>query len=141
MSATAFKKVTPPPHTSDSFLVFLSCSLAEAFDLVLRHGRNFTLAMLKSEFPGLGGGAQSSVGQLFLDMSLYILGSDSTVDHMVAVLYGRLFPLAYRHLLGGVASAASEECVRGAWKDSGAFGPYPKLIPLFLICLQVCHPT
>ncbi|XP_068570399.1 glypican-3 [Cebidichthys violaceus] len=100
----------------------------EAFDLVLRHGRNFTLAMLKSEFPGLGGGAQSSVGQLFLDMSLYILGSDSTVDHMVAVLYGRLFPLTYRRLLGGGASAASEECVRGAWKDSGAFGPYPKLM-------------
>uniref|UniRef100_A0A672HCW7 Glypican-3 n=1 Tax=Salarias fasciatus TaxID=181472 RepID=A0A672HCW7_SALFA len=101
----------------------------EAFDLVLRHGRNSTLAVLKSEFPGLGGAAQSSVGQLFLDMSLYILGSDSTVDHMVAALYGRLFPLAYRRLLGGGAAAsASEECVRGAWKDSGAFGPYPKLM-------------
>lgn len=95
---------------------------------MLRHGRNFTLAMLKAEFPGLGGGARSSVGQLFLDLSLYILGSDSTVDHMVAVLYGRLFPLAYRHLLGGGTSSASEECVRGAWKDSGAFGPYPKLM-------------
>ncbi|XP_042275832.1 glypican-3 isoform X1 [Thunnus albacares] len=100
----------------------------EAFDLVLRHGRNSTLAMLKSEFPSLGSGAQSSVGQLFLDMSLYILGSDSTVDHMVAVLYGRLFPLTYRRLLGGSGSSASEECVRGAWKDSGAFGPYPKLM-------------
>uniref|UniRef100_A0A672HD45 Glypican-3 n=1 Tax=Salarias fasciatus TaxID=181472 RepID=A0A672HD45_SALFA len=103
--------------------------VSEAFDLVLRHGRNSTLAVLKSEFPGLGGAAQSSVGQLFLDMSLYILGSDSTVDHMVAALYGRLFPLAYRRLLGGGAAAsASEECVRGAWKDSGAFGPYPKLM-------------
>uniref|UniRef100_A0A3B5B9T4 Glypican-3 n=1 Tax=Stegastes partitus TaxID=144197 RepID=A0A3B5B9T4_9TELE len=100
----------------------------EAFDLVLRHGRNSTLTMLKSEFPGLGGGAQSSVGQLFLDMSLYILGSDSTVDHMVAVLFGRLFPLTYRRLLGGSGSSVSEECVRGAWKDSGAFGPYPKLM-------------
>uniref|UniRef100_A0A3B4UH71 Glypican-3 n=1 Tax=Seriola dumerili TaxID=41447 RepID=A0A3B4UH71_SERDU len=100
----------------------------EAFDLVLRHGRNSTLAMLKSEFPSLAGGAQSLVGQLFLDMSLYILGSDSTVDHMVAVLYGRLFPLAYRRLLGGSVSSVSEECVRGAWKDSGAFGPYPKLM-------------
>ncbi|XP_010774308.1 glypican-3-like, partial [Notothenia coriiceps] len=99
-----------------------------AFDLVLRHGRNFTLAMLKSEFPGLGGGAQSFVGQLFLDMSLYILGSDSSVDHMVAVLYGRLFPLAYRRLLGGTVSSASEECVRGAWKETAAFGPYPKLM-------------
>ncbi|XP_034079156.1 LOW QUALITY PROTEIN: glypican-3 [Gymnodraco acuticeps] len=100
----------------------------EAFDLVLRHGRNFTLAMLKSEFPGLGSGAQSFVGQLFLDMSLYILGSDSSVDHMVAVLYGRLFPLAYRRLLGGTVSSASEECVRGAWKETAAFGPYPKLM-------------
>uniref|UniRef100_A0A3B5BBG6 Glypican-3 n=1 Tax=Stegastes partitus TaxID=144197 RepID=A0A3B5BBG6_9TELE len=102
--------------------------VSEAFDLVLRHGRNSTLTMLKSEFPGLGGGAQSSVGQLFLDMSLYILGSDSTVDHMVAVLFGRLFPLTYRRLLGGSGSSVSEECVRGAWKDSGAFGPYPKLM-------------
>ncbi|XP_071395577.1 glypican-3 [Centroberyx affinis] len=100
----------------------------EAFDLVLRHGRNSTLSMLKSEFPGLGGGAQGSVGQLFLDVSLYILGSDSTVDHMVAAFYGRLFPLAYRRLLGGGASSVSEECLRGAWKDSGAFGTYPKLI-------------
>ncbi|XP_029368808.1 glypican-3 [Echeneis naucrates] len=100
----------------------------EAFDLVLRHGRNSTLAMLKSEFPSLGGGAQSSVGQLFQDMSLYILGSDSAVDRMVAMLYGRLFPLVYRRLLGGSVSSVSEECVRGAWKDSGAFGPYPKLM-------------
>ncbi|XP_019739981.1 glypican-3 [Hippocampus comes] len=99
----------------------------EAFDLVLRHGRNATLAMLKSEFPALGGGAQSSVGQLFLDMSLYILGSDSTVDHMVTVLYGRLFHMTYRRLLGGSGSL-SEECVKEAWKDSAAFGPYPKLM-------------
>lgn len=97
--------------------------------MVLRHGRNSTLAMLKTEFPALGGGAQSSVGQLFLDMSLYILGSDSSVDHMVSLLYGRLFPVAYRRLLGGgTLASASEECVRGAWKDSGAFGPYPKLM-------------
>ncbi len=118
----------PNFHLIWLFLVLFSCFLAEAFDLVLRHGRNSTLAMLKSEFPGLGGGAQSSVGQLFLDMSLYILGSDSTVDHMVAVLYGRLFPLTYRRLLGGSVSSVSEECVRGAWKDSGAFGTFPKMM-------------
>eukprot|EP00064_Thunnus_orientalis_P016301 superscaffoldBa00003198_g16365 len=124
LNVTAFKR-RPNFHL---ILFFFCCFLAEAFDLVLRHGRNSTLAMLKSEFPSLGSGAQSSVGQLFLDMSLYILGSDSTVDHMVAVLYGRLFPLTYRRLLGGSGSSASEECVRGAWKDSGAFGPYPKLM-------------
>ncbi|XP_077388858.1 glypican-3 isoform X2 [Festucalex cinctus] len=103
----------------------------EAFDLVLRHGRNATLAVLKSDFPALGGGAQSSVGQLFLDMSLYILGSDSTVDHMVAALYGRLFHVTYRRLLGGSGSL-SEECVKESWRDSGAFGPYPKLMTTHL---------
>lgn len=84
--------------------------------------------MLKSEFPALSGGAQTTVGQLFLDMSLYILGSDSTVDHMVTVLYSRLFALTYRRLLGGGGSAMSEECLKGAWKDSGAFGSFPKLM-------------
>ncbi|CAF92789.1 unnamed protein product, partial [Tetraodon nigroviridis] len=100
----------------------------EAFDLVLRHGRNATLAILKSEFPGLGTGAKNSVGQLFMDMSLYILGSDSSVDHMVSMLYDRLFLLMNRWLLGASMSSVSEECVRRAWKDSGAFGPYPKLV-------------
>ncbi|KAJ0002570.1 hypothetical protein NQD34_007719 [Periophthalmus magnuspinnatus] len=101
----------------------------EAFDLVLRHGRNSTLSLLRAEFPALGSGVHSLVGQLYMDMSLYILGSDSSVNHMVNVLYGRLFPLAYRRLLGGpTPSSVSEECLRGAWKDSGAFGPYPKLL-------------
>lgn len=108
---------------SSDCCVFFSF-LAEAFDLVIRHGRNSTLAIQKLEFPSLGSGAHNAIWQFFMDMSLYILGSDTTVDNMVNVLFGKLFPLTYRHLLGG--SASSEECVRGAWKDSGAFGPYPK---------------
>ncbi|KAJ8407179.1 hypothetical protein AAFF_G00288550 [Aldrovandia affinis] len=93
--------------------------------MVLRHGRNSTLLMLRDEFPGLGGRATVAVGQLFLDISLYILGSDSSVDDMVTSFFARLFPLAYRRLLGG--EAVSEECLRGAWQAAGAFGVYPKL--------------
>ncbi|XP_064182327.1 glypican-3 isoform X1 [Anguilla rostrata] len=102
----------------------------EAFEMVLRHGRNATLLTLREEFRGLGGGANSAVGQLFLDISLYILGSDSSVDDMVSSFFSRLFPLAYRRLLAvgeGGGGAVSEECLRGAWKAAGAFGPYPKL--------------
>lgn len=106
----------------------LLCFFSEAFDLVLRHGRNSTLVVLKLEFPGILAGAQNSVGQLFFDMSLYILGSDSSVDNMVAAFFGKLFPLVYHRLMGGEGFSMSEECLRGAWKDSGAFGPYPKLI-------------
>ncbi|KAJ8266927.1 hypothetical protein GJAV_G00136270 [Gymnothorax javanicus] len=96
--------------------------------MVLRHGRNATLQTLQDEFPALRGGANGAVGQLFLDMSLYILGSDSRVDDMVTSFFSRLFPLAYRRLLGGVGSAGSEECLRGSWRDTGAFGPYPKMM-------------
>uniref|UniRef100_A0A4W5PT21 Glypican-3 n=1 Tax=Hucho hucho TaxID=62062 RepID=A0A4W5PT21_9TELE len=115
----SLSSLSPPP---------LPLYLPEAFELVLRHGRNSTLLVLKAEFPGLGGGAQGAVGQLFLDVSLYILGSDSSVEHMVQAFFTRLFPLTYRHLLGGGAAPISEECLRGSWKDSIAFGPYPKLM-------------
>uniref|UniRef100_A0A8C9W7Q6 Glypican-3 n=2 Tax=Scleropages formosus TaxID=113540 RepID=A0A8C9W7Q6_SCLFO len=99
----------------------------EAFEVVLRHGRNSTLAMLRAEFPDLGGGVGAAVGQLFLDISLYILGSDASVDDMVTAFFGRLFPPAYRRLLGG-GGAVSEECLREAWAGAGAFGSHPKLM-------------
>ncbi|KAG7484299.1 hypothetical protein MATL_G00047730 [Megalops atlanticus] len=102
----------------------------EAFEMVLRHGRNSTLQMLREEFPALRGGANGAVAQLFLDVSLYILGSDSRVDDMVTSFFGRLFPLVYQRLLlgGGGGAAVSEDCLRGAWREAGAFGAHPKLM-------------
>uniref|UniRef100_A0A4W4H077 Glypican-3 n=1 Tax=Electrophorus electricus TaxID=8005 RepID=A0A4W4H077_ELEEL len=101
----------------------------EAFDMVLRLGRNSTLSLLREEFPGLVGVASSAVTQLFLDMSLYILGSDANVDDMVTSFFSRLFPLTFRRLLGNSAMAGiSEDCLRGAWRQASAFGSYPKLM-------------
>ncbi|XP_066505807.1 glypican-3 isoform X2 [Hoplias malabaricus] len=112
------------------FLIIQNAALfQEAFDMVMRLGRNSTLVMLREEFPALGGGAHGAVIQLFLDMSLYILGLDANVDDMVTSFFSRLFPLAYRRLLGnGGASGASEECLRGAWRETSAFSYYPKLM-------------
>ncbi|MFT7819174.1 glypican-3-like [Arapaima gigas] len=104
----------------------------EAFEMVLRHGRNATLRMLREEFPDLRGGANGVVGQLFLDASLYILGSDSRVDDMVSSFFGRLFPVVYRRLLAPGASGGTEECLRGAWRDAGAFGAHPPRVALRL---------
>ncbi|KAJ8015106.1 hypothetical protein DPEC_G00022690 [Dallia pectoralis] len=120
VEALHFLVYKPPPQADDN--------TKEAFELVLRHGRNFTLLMLKAEFSGLGPGSKVAVGQLFLDVSLYILGSDSSVDQMVQSFFTRLFPLAYQRLLGGAATPVSEDCLRGVWRDSSAFGPYPKLM-------------
>uniref|UniRef100_A0A8C1S0L5 Glypican-3 n=1 Tax=Cyprinus carpio TaxID=7962 RepID=A0A8C1S0L5_CYPCA len=101
----------------------------EAFDMVLRLGRNSTLTLLREEFPSLGAGASGAVTQLFLEMSLYILGSDANVNDMVSTFFSRLFPFTYRHLLGnGAVTGISEECLRGAWRGSSAFGSFPKMM-------------
>ncbi|XP_051506256.1 glypican-3 [Myxocyprinus asiaticus] len=101
----------------------------EAFDMVLRLGRNSTLLMIREEFPGLGAGASGAITQLFLDMSLYILGSDANVNDMVSTFFSHLFPLTYRRLLGnGAVAGISEECLRGAWRGTSAFGSFPKMM-------------
>uniref|UniRef100_A0A673GTL0 Glypican-3 n=1 Tax=Sinocyclocheilus rhinocerous TaxID=307959 RepID=A0A673GTL0_9TELE len=101
----------------------------EAFDMVLRLGRNSTLTLLREEFPGLGAGASGAVTQLFLEMSLYILGSDANVNDMVSTFFSRLFPFTYRRLLGnGAVTGISEECLRGAWRGTSAFGSFPKMM-------------
>ncbi|XP_059371600.1 glypican-3 [Carassius carassius] len=101
----------------------------EAFDMVLRLGRNSTLTLLREEFPGLGAGASGAVTQLFLEMSLYILGSDANVNDMVSTFFSHLFPFTYRRLLGnGAVTGISDECLRGAWRGSSAFGSFPKMM-------------
>ncbi|KAG1929115.1 glypican-5, partial [Pimephales promelas] len=97
--------------------------------MVLRLGRNSTLTLIREEFPTLGTGASGAVTQLFMDMSLYILGSDANVNDMVSTFFSHLFPLTYRRLLGnGAVTGISEECLRGAWRGTSAFGSFPKMM-------------
>ncbi|KAK3535895.1 hypothetical protein QTP70_021189 [Hemibagrus guttatus] len=115
-----------PDASSHPFIIM---TLGKAFDMVLRLGRNSTLTLLREEFPGLGSAANGAATQLFLEMSLYILGSDANVDDMVISFFSRLFPLAYRHLLGnGAAAGMSDECMQRTWREVSAFGSYPKLM-------------
>ncbi len=97
--------------------------------MVLRLGHNSTLTLLREEFPGLGAGASGAVTQLFQEMSLYILGSDANVNDMVSTFFSRLFPFTYRRLFGnGAMTGISEECLRGAWRGTSAFGSFPKMM-------------
>ncbi|XP_028815688.1 glypican-3 isoform X2 [Denticeps clupeoides] len=114
-------------------LLIQNAALFQAFEIVLRLGHNATLLILRNEFPALGGGASGVVSQLFREVSLYILGSDARIDHMVDQFFTRLFPLTFRRLLGGGATLplGSDDCLRGMWQkgpNHGAFGPYPKLL-------------
>ncbi|XP_034758715.2 glypican-3-like isoform X2 [Acipenser ruthenus] len=106
--------------------------VSEAFDVVVRHARNYTALLFRGQWAGLAGEAWGPVTQLFKDVSLYILGLDTSVDDMVNSFFDSLFPAVYRRLLSGPAGGSgdqpSEECLRAARRDTGAFGPLPKLI-------------
>ncbi|KAK6473734.1 glypican-3-like isoform X1 [Huso huso] len=115
-----------------SLIIQNAALFQEAFDVVVRHARNYTALLFRGQWAGLAGEAWGPVTQLFKDVSLYILGLDTSVDDMVNSFFDSLFPAVYRRLLSGPAGGSgdqpSEECLRAARRDTGAFGPLPKLI-------------
>uniref|UniRef100_H0WWD8 Glypican-3 n=1 Tax=Otolemur garnettii TaxID=30611 RepID=H0WWD8_OTOGA len=108
----------------------VSC-FTEAFEIVVRHAKNYTNAMFKNNYPSLTPQAFEFVGEFFTDVSLYILGSDINVDDMVNELFDSLFPVIYTQLMNpGLPESALDinECLRGARRDLKVFGNFPKLI-------------
>uniref|UniRef100_A0A8I3WEF4 Glypican-3 n=1 Tax=Callithrix jacchus TaxID=9483 RepID=A0A8I3WEF4_CALJA len=105
--------------------------MTEAFEIVVRHAKNYTNAMFKNNYPSLTPQAFEFVGEFFTDVSLYILGSDINVDDMVNELFDSLFPVIYTQLMNpGLPDSALDinECLRGARRDLKVFGNFPKLI-------------
>ncbi|NWY57604.1 GPC3 protein, partial [Chionis minor] len=103
----------------------------EAFEIVVRHARNFTNSMFRTHYQNMGPRALKFVGELFTDVSLYILGSDISVNDMINEFFDSLFPLVYSHLINpGFPDPSVEmtECLRAARRDLRVFGNYPKMM-------------
>lgn len=95
----------------------------------MRHARNFTNSMFRTHYQSMGPRALKFVGELFTDVSLYILGSDISVNDMINEFFDSLFPLVYSHLINpGFPDPSVEmtECLRAARRDLKVFGNYPK---------------
>ncbi|PKK24580.1 glypican 3 [Columba livia] len=114
------------------FLVIQNAAVfQEAFEIVVRHARNFTNSMFRTHYQSMGPRALKFVGELFTDVSLYILGSDISVNDMINEFFDSLFPLVYSHLLNpGFPDFSVEmtECLRAARRDLKVFGSYPKMM-------------
>ncbi|KAM9227512.1 glypican-3 [Leptosomus discolor] len=114
------------------FLVIQNAAVfQEAFEIVVRHARNLTNSMFRTHYQSLGPRALKFVGELFTDVSLYILGSDISVNDMVNEFFDSLFPLVYSHLMNpGFPDPSVEmtECLRAARRDLKVFGNYPKMM-------------
>ncbi|XP_064015181.1 glypican-3 isoform X2 [Pogoniulus pusillus] len=114
------------------FLVIQNAAVfQEAFELVVRHARNFTNSMFRTHYQSMGPRALKFVGELFTDISLYILGSDISVNNMINEFFDGLFPLVYSHLINPSLpepSVEMTECLRAARRDLRVFGNYPKVM-------------
>ncbi|XP_068268237.1 glypican-3 [Nyctibius grandis] len=114
------------------FLVIQNAAIfQEAFEIVVRHARNFTNSMFRTHYQSMGPRALKFVGELFTDVSLYILGSDISVNDMINEFFDSLFPLVYSHLINpGFPDPSVEmtECLRAARRDLKVFGNYPKMM-------------
>ncbi|CAM4627975.1 unnamed protein product [Caretta caretta] len=114
------------------FLIIQNAAVfQEAFEIVVRHARNYTNTMFRNHYQNMGSRALKFVGELFTDISLYILGSDISVNDMVNEFFDSLFPLVYSHLMNpGFPDPSGEmiECLRVARRDLRVFGNYPKIM-------------
>ncbi|XP_071979347.1 glypican-3 isoform X1 [Engystomops pustulosus] len=111
------------------FLIIQNAAIfQEAFEMVIRHARNYTNTMFKTHYQNISLKTFKLVGELFTDISLYVLGSDINVNDMVNEFFDGLFPVVYGNYLnpGFRESVESVECLRLARRDVNAFGQYPK---------------
>ncbi|KAE8584749.1 hypothetical protein XENTR_v10021096 [Xenopus tropicalis] len=113
------------------FLIIQNAAIfQEAFEMVIRHARNYTNTMFKTHYQNISSKAMKFVGELFTDISLYLLGSDINVNDMVNEFFDSLFPVLYSHYLnpGVHETVENAECLRLARVDTNAFGQYPKTV-------------
>lgn len=99
--------------------------------MVVRHARNYTNSMFRNHYRHVAARTFNLVGELFTDISLYVLGSDISVNDMVNELFDSLFPLMYAHVIHPGAPDPPVEtlaCLRLARRDLKAFGPFPKIM-------------
>uniref|UniRef100_A0A8C3NWU5 Glypican-5 n=1 Tax=Cyanoderma ruficeps TaxID=181631 RepID=A0A8C3NWU5_9PASS len=87
----------------------------EAFESLLRFAENRTSSLFETAYRPMAKEAAEPVKELFTDISLYILGAETTVESAVLRFFDSLFPLVYSRLINPGITDLSEdytECLR-----------------------------
>ncbi|KAM6257901.1 glypican-5-like isoform 2-T2 [Porphyrio hochstetteri] len=101
----------------------------EAFESLLRFAENRTSSLFETAYRPMAKEAAEPVKELFTDISLYILGAESTVESAVLRFFDSLFPPVYSRLINPGITDLSEdytECLRLTRQDINPFGRYSK---------------
>ncbi|XP_042347697.1 glypican-5a [Plectropomus leopardus] len=122
-------------QTSSSSLKFLIsrnvAAFQEMFEALMRQAENHTNAVLQESYRNMADQAVGPVRELFTDISLFLLGSELSVDDLVQRFFDALFPLVYNHLINPGLSHISQgyaECVRLSSRDVRPFGGAPSVL-------------
>uniref|UniRef100_A0A8C3SN94 Glypican 5 n=1 Tax=Chelydra serpentina TaxID=8475 RepID=A0A8C3SN94_CHESE len=101
----------------------------EAFESLLRFAENHTTSLFETAYRAMAKEAAEPVKELFTDLSLYILGAETTVENAVLRFFDSLFPFVYSRLINpGIIDLSEEytECLRLTRQDINPFGRYSK---------------
>uniref|UniRef100_A0A670JIL4 Glypican-5-like n=1 Tax=Podarcis muralis TaxID=64176 RepID=A0A670JIL4_PODMU len=96
-----------------------------AFESLLRFAENHTTSLFETVYRSMSKEAAEPVKELFTDISLYLLGAQTTVESVLFRFFDSLFPLVYSRLINpGMASLSEEytECLRLTRQDINPFG-------------------
>ncbi|XP_077205117.1 glypican-5-like isoform X1 [Paroedura picta] len=100
-----------------------------AFESLLRLAENHTTSLFETVYRSLSKEAVEPVKELFTDISLYLLGAQTTVESAFSRFFDSLFPLVYSRLINpGITDLSEEytECLRLTRQDINPFGRYSK---------------
>ncbi|XP_054838106.1 glypican-5-like isoform X2 [Eublepharis macularius] len=100
-----------------------------AFESLLRLAENHTTSLFETVYRSMSKEALEPVKELFTDISLYLLGAQTTVESAFSRFFDSLFPLVYSHLINpGITDLSEEytECLRLTRQDINPFGRYSK---------------
>uniref|UniRef100_A0A8C5MDB8 Glypican 5 n=1 Tax=Leptobrachium leishanense TaxID=445787 RepID=A0A8C5MDB8_9ANUR len=107
-------------------IVAHTAAFQETFTYLIDRATNQTLSLFDSIYRPLAHDVQDPVRELFMDISLNILGEEMPVDSAVSRFFDALFPLVYNHLINPSRAPLSEEyleCLRLTRQDIDPFGP------------------
>lgn len=107
---------------------FLLLSISESFEALLWQAENHTTTLFQDLYHSMADQAAGPVRELFTDISLFLLGSEFSVDELVQRFFDALFPLVYDHLISPSLSGVSlghAECVRSLSRSIRPFGGVP----------------
>ncbi|XP_074945691.1 glypican-5 isoform X2 [Phalacrocorax aristotelis] len=120
-------------QTSSATLKFLisrnAAAFQETFETLIRLAENYTSMLFCNAYRNMAAEATTRVQEFFVDVGLFIFGTDISTEEFVNRFFDTLFPVVYNRVINpGLTDISLEyaECLQMARRDIRPFGNVPK---------------